>query len=481
MAGQTSAEQEQLDASAALFTTLAAINAVGYDAGIDSPSNSPVREMVRREIAAKNPPCLAELRTFFATHRQPDAVAELRQYVSFALSVEGPPDFAYRYRSNELSPDVVALDGFDSLLRTFYKQADIEWLWRKAQPAFEETIGRYHTPAMNALIQVNAYMRASSGPALGSRFQVYVDLLGAPNQVQTHSYKNDYFVVATPSAAPQTEQVRHAYLHYAVDALGVRYAEELNKKRGLLDFAQPAPLLDPQYKSDFALLATECLVKAIEGRFAPAVRRQAMADQALREGYILTPAFAELLPAYEKQEQSLRYYYPELVRAIDLKREDQRLDNFEFLASRPTPEARPVELPANPLTGARKTLREAQQSYAVQELEKAQAAYERALKETDEKPLQAQAYYGLGLVAGRREDLDLAQQCFEKALASSPNPETLAWTHVWMGRLAEAAGQRDQAAQHYKTALEVPGIPARARAAAEKGLGESPQKPKLRP
>ncbi len=483
MAAQAPAEQGQLDASPALFTALAAINAAGYDAGIDSPSNSPVREMVRREIAAKKPPCLPELRTFFATHKQPDPVTELRQYVSFGLSVEGPPGFAYRYRTNELSPDVVALDGFDALMRKFYKEADVEALWRKAQPAFEQMIERYHTPAVNALIQVNAYMRASSGPALGSRFQVYVDLLGAPNQVQTHSYKNDYFVVVTPSAAPQVDQIRHAYLHYVLDVLGVRYAEELNKKRGLLDFAQPAPLLDAQYKADFPLLATECLVKAVEGRLALATQRPAMAEQALKEGYILTPAFAELLPAYEKQEQSMRFYYPDLVKAIDLKREDQRLDNFQFLASRPTPEVRPVELPVPPppLTGARKALRDAQQSYAIHEMDKAQAAYERALKETEEKPLQAKAYYGLGLIAGNRENLELAQQCFEKALASSPDAETQAWVHVWLGRLAETSGQRDQAAQHYKSALEVPGIPARARAAAQKGLDDSARKSKPRP
>ena len=37
----------QLDGSEALFTVLAAINAAGYDADLDSNANSPVRKQVR--------------------------------------------------------------------------------------------------------------------------------------------------------------------------------------------------------------------------------------------------------------------------------------------------------------------------------------------------------------------------------------------------------------------------------------------------
>ena len=478
MAAQQPAGQGQLDASPALFAVMAAINAAGYDADIDSPTNSPVREMVRRAVAARNPACLPDLRTFFATHRQPDSTAELRQYVSFALSIEGPPGFAYRYRTNELAPDVVALEGFDKLLRAFYPQAGVEQLWRQAQPAFEETIERYHRPAMEALIQVNAYLRASAGPALNSRFQVFVDLLGAPNQIQMRSFKNDYFVVATPSAAPGAGRIRHAYLHYSIDPLAVRYADELNKKKALLEFAQPAPLLDAPYKSDFPLLATESLIKAIESRLAPEDARAKMVEQAFREGHILTPAFAELLPHYEAQEQSLRFYYPELVKGVNLKREDERLQKAEFLAARPESAPRPSEaVAAKPvLSPARKSLREAQQSYMLQELDKAQTAFERALKEAQEPPLRAQAYYGLALIAGSREDPDLARQLFDKALGSSPDAETEAWAHVWLGRMAQAAGQREEAARQFQAAMEVPGIPARARDAAQKGVEETPRR-----
>lgn len=471
-AAQAPLEQGQLDASPTLFTVMAAINAAGYDAELDSPSNSPIRQMVRQAIAANPPACLPELKTFFATHRQNDPTAELSQYISFALSVGEPPDFAYRYRLNELPPDVAALDGFQKLLVKFYKEAGIDQLWRKALPAYEEVIARYQRPAMNAVLQVNAYVRSSTSPAMGSRFQIYIDLLGAPNQIQTRSYKNDYFIVLTASSDLHEEDIRHGYLHHTLDALAVRYAEELGKKKALLDFAQPAPLLAPYYKSDFLLLATECLIKAIESRLAPSPKRQALVDQAFREGFILTPAFAEALPAYEKQEQALRFYFPELVNAIDLAREDQRLANVEFASSRPerTVKVVPAEQPAA-LTGPQKVLEDAEQLYTRRELDEAKALYQQLLKATGEKTMHARAYYGLARIAALQRDPQLAEELFQKALDSAPDPQTAAWANVYLGRLADAAGDRELAIRRYQAALNVQGGSEAARTAAQKGLG----------
>ena len=66
---------------------LAAINAAGCDAEMDSQSNHPLRAAVREEISARQPASLAEIRKFVAAHRQSDAAQELSQYISFALSI----------------------------------------------------------------------------------------------------------------------------------------------------------------------------------------------------------------------------------------------------------------------------------------------------------------------------------------------------------------------------------------------------------
>jgi predicted negative regulator of RcsB-dependent stress response len=465
------AETGQLDASPALFAVMAAINAAGYDTDLGSAANSPVREMVRREIAAKNPAVLADLRRFFSEHKQKDPNADLTQYISFALCVQDPPEFAYRYKTNELPPDVAQLDEFRGLLIGFYREAGIEELWKKAQPAFEQTIERYHAPVLAAVNQVNAYLRSSTSGALGTRFQVYLDLVAAPNQVHTRSYKSDYFIVITPSAELQVEDIRHAFLHYQVDPLSIRYAPELEKKRGLIDYAQGSPLLEDYYKNDFGLLSTECLIKAIESRLAPVADRQKLVTQALREGYVITPAFADALPAYEKQEQSLRFYYPDMVKAIDLKREAARLDKIEFAGERPR-KAKvvvPAEKRAEP-TGAYKTLDDAERLYKARDLDQAKAQYLLVLKQTEEKPLHAKAYYGLARVAALQNDPETAEGLFHKTVESSPEPEIAAWAYVYLGRLADASGRRDQATQQYQSALGVQGGSAAAKQAAQKGL-----------
>lgn len=54
--GQRNSTESQFSVSLPLFATLAAINAAGYDAGIDSPLNDQfqVRRQVRAELAKKS-------------------------------------------------------------------------------------------------------------------------------------------------------------------------------------------------------------------------------------------------------------------------------------------------------------------------------------------------------------------------------------------------------------------------------------------
>src|SRR5579864_4248936 len=370
---QPQPQQGQLDASPALFTVLAAINAAGYDADLDSNANSPIRKQVRELIAAKHLDSVEALKKFFAAHKQQNQNAELNQYISFALTLDGPPDFHSRMQVQEIPLDVRPLAGLDHLIAEFYREANLEELWKRAQPAYDQLIAAYHSPVTKALLEANAYVRNPTSGFRGRRFQIYIDLLGAPNQIQTRSYKDDYFVVVTPSPEPQADQIRHAYLHYLLDPLALRYFEQINRLKGLADFAAPAPALDNAYKDDLILLSTECLIKAVESRLAHgAANRQALVDRALREGYVLTPALADGLAAYEKQDESLRLYYIDLVGQIDLDHEDKRLEKVQFVREAETKKAPQAPAPAPPaLTGTAKALEEAEDLYGKRDLERA--------------------------------------------------------------------------------------------------------------
>ena len=464
------AQPGQLDASESVFTVMAAINAAGYDADIDSPSNHPLRLDVRRTLAARKIPVLEEIKAFYAAHRQKDPAREYGQYLSFALSTSAPPLFEFRSVMNEVAPDAAALQGLAPLLARFYHEADIPALWKSAQPSIEKVLERYHAPVTAAVQEVNAYLK-STGSYFGRRFQIYVDLLGAPHQIHIRSYASEYFVVVTPSAEPQTADIRHAYLHFLIDPLSIKYYEEVNKKKSLIDFAAGAPALEDAYKEDFLLLTSECLIKAIESRLAPAASRAAMVDQALKEGFILTPFFAESLPLYEKQEAAMRLYFPEMIDAIDLRKESRRLDGVTFASTRAVRKAKHVAAPpkAEP-TPAEKTLEEAESTYNKKEYEKAKTLFARLLRETDDRMLQARGYFGLARIAVLQNDPELGDKLFRKTLELAPDPFTKSWSLVYLGRLAEIARETEEALNHYRSALAVEGAAPGARRAAEQAL-----------
>jgi tetratricopeptide (TPR) repeat protein len=459
-----SAESGQLDASPTLFTVMAAINAAGYNADLASPSNHPLRNRIRADLAKENIPSLAGLRSFFGRHRQNNDNDELAQYISFGLSAGPPPNFAFKVRDNDLPPDVKGMKDLPLLLAAFYKEAHIADLWQQSQPEIEQYLERYHLGISEAVLEVNGYLRQQTSGFRGRRFQIFVELLAPPNQIQTRSYGDIYTIVITPSAEPRIFDVRHAYLHYLLDPLATRYRDILERKKPLADHVLRATALDPALKEDFLLLATESLIKAVEARLD---HRPAGIQAALRQGLILAPYFSEKLPVYEKQEQAMLIYYPEMVGAIELVAEDRRLSQVEFDKQAPVRliHAPPPPEPPPP-TGAAKTLEDAEQAYTARNLDKAKSLYLAVLEQTDKQDMHSAAYYGLARIAALENDPEGADKLFEKTLQLQPEPQIKAWALVYRGRLAVAAHESGEARQYFEGALLVEGASQAAQQAA---------------
>ena len=463
----TAADTGQLDASPSLFTVMAAINAAGYRAEWSSPNNHPIRFAVHEEIAKRNVPSLGPLKEFFESHRQKNDALELSQYISFALSSSGPPAFEFGIRDVEIPPDAARLRDFSRLLAAFYKEANIEDLWKRSQPSIDKYIERYHVPVTDAVLQVNGYMRQMTSGFKNRRFQIFIELQAAPNQIQTRSYSDNYTIVVTPSPETRVFDVRHAYLHYLLDPLATRHKEILNRKKSLSDHALRARALGEAFKEDWLLLVTESLIKAVEARLD---RKPAVIEDAFKEGYILAPYFSEALPVFEKQESSMYLFYTNMMQAIDLGKEDRRLTGVEFnreSAERPlVRSAAPAEGPS----GVTKTLADAETAYTARDLAAAKQLFLNSLSQTDQRSVQATAYYGLGRIALLEKNLDAAERLFEKSLELGPEPFDKAWDLVYLGRLALAAADQDKAAGYFQSALQLEGATAKARQEASQGL-----------
>lgn len=472
------AETVRLDTNENLFIVMAAINMCGYDADVNSPNNSPVRAELRRVLGAENIPVLPEMKLFYKKHQKYDLTEDLSQYISLALSIGPAPDFAWRTRDVEVPPDALALQEFRPLLAQFYTQAHLRSLWQQAYPLYERELERYHKGMLNINTLVNAYLRAPSGGYLGRVFRVWIDLLASPNQVQTRNYGDDAFAIVTHACLPKSEtdatcteppkdfDIRHAYLHYHIDPIVIKWGIALDNKKSLIDFAKGAPALDERYKSDYVLLATECLIKAVEAKLD---KRPDNVAVAARQGFILTPVFYDQLAVYEAQQQGLRFFLPDMIDAIDPAKETKRLDAIKFDKTRPVTTIRNAR-PAPPaLSPAAQTIAQADTQLKARNIEEARKLYTKALDQRAAEGEHAQSWYGLAKIALMQNQPESAQKLFEKALTTSPDDWTKAWSYVYLGRLSKAAKDPESAKKFYGQALAVKGeAAADARVAAEK-------------
>jgi tetratricopeptide (TPR) repeat protein len=464
------ADALSLDANENLFYVLVAMNAAGYDEGISLPDNSPLRKQLREYLAKQNIASLPELKQFYRRHMArpgPSAgVQDLSQYISWALSVVGPPDFGWRTRDVEVPPDAKALEGFAPLMIDFYRQADLNGLWAKCRPVFEKELEKYHAPILNMTNRVDGYLRVSTAGYLGRRFQVYVDLLAAPEQIQTRNYGDDAFVIVTPSAEPRMYDIRHAYLHFQIDPIMIKYGMEIGQKRSLIDLVQLSPLAQ-QYKDDFVLLANESLIKAVECRIDKA---KGCADQAMRQGYVLTQYFFEQLPTFEQQQQGMRFYAEDMINAIDLKHESDRISAIKFDGGALQRKAKQVAVEGPPLSPAAKTLEEAEDLYSAKSYDRSKDSFLKALEQTGSNEEHAQSWYGLGRIALHQNEPDAAVKFFDKAITGQPDGFTKAWSLFYLGGLARAAGETAKAMDFYRDAIAVPGASPTTVDAARKAL-----------
>jgi len=477
MAQRFAGGENQFSVSQTLFATLAAINAAGYDTGIDSPLNDQykLRTQLREELAKRKIPSLPEIRDFYQAHKKPSGGADLGQYISFALLAGDPPKFDLP--TIELPADAEAMRPFSELLARFYKEANIEDLWKRSQGAYAFAIKNYQDEVINTLFETNGYLRNPSGNE-GRRFQIYLDLLGEPNQAQVRNYRANYFVVITPSSELMVDQIRDAYLTYLVDPLSFKYAAAITEKRNqekkvLERFAQEAPSLDLAYKDDFQLLVTKSMIKAINSRMmhGGAAKRAEYVNQAMREGFILTAAFAEGLERYEKMPDAFKLYYPDLIAGIDVKKEKKRLEEVQFVeVAKPKVIVAPAKMEINP---AEESLQTAEGLYEQRDLDNATRAFKKVFEQTADKSLQGRAYYGLARIAIRQNQLHEAKQLFERTADSGTAPPITAWAHVYLGRIALAEHDDKKANEQFKIALATDGISAVAIEAAQKGLESS--------
>jgi len=473
-----------VDGNEAMFATMCALYASGFESNISTWSA--FRAQMRERLRRQQGPAVDAVREFYRRHETRDAGEMLSRYVWFGL-VSGPaPKFQPVLRHDELPPDVLVLEGFSDLLSNYYTEQGIGQLWRQVQPVYNQEIERLHDPISRIVLVADSYLREVTNPGQARTFSILVEpLVGRITSVR--NFGDHYAIVLSGNEEIPTDVVRHAFLHFLLDPLPLMYPHVIAVKRPVYEIAAKAPRLASDLRDDFPSWFAECTVRAVElklRRLSPGERDEALMRNDA-DGYTMVRPLYDGLAAFEKSEPSMRNYFPDLVRGIDVKAETTRNSALKFATEAPEPAKNqvsaeevtrkqrplPTTVPGDSDVIAQLTAGE--RLIADRNPRGAEAAFKAVLAKY---PDQTRAWYGLGLVALLDHDAGRAKEVFGRLTggehAATDDPMVLAWSHVFLARVLDEEGQLEQSKSEYQAALAVHGAPAKAQQAATKELGD---------
>jgi tetratricopeptide (TPR) repeat protein len=458
-----------------LFTTMAALNVAGLDIEFGAQYH-PVREIVRKYAEGLDPDLVARMREFYRSRKgdQTDE-AQLPKYISLAVSLTHPPEFKPAGREEFLPPDARGVLGFVDLLREFYEKALISQRWIELRPYYEQAIAKVAPALRDMIVRTDAYLRVPLGAVASRSMAIYLELAAPINTVNIRSNQDNYYVVLGDSTNLRLDDIRHAYLHFQLDNLMLSNAAKIANSGQLLALVSRAQGVDPAYTSEFHVMATESLIRALELQIdrAPAARARESVDTFYRTGLLLLPYFYTALDTYEKGESGIRDGFADLVKGIQLKTEQQRFQETFYKIPLPQKAVLPPEVPqappAPPPNPTRDLLKEAETAFNSGNVEKAREAFEKVLSDFDRD--NGAAFYGLALIASKEGDSEEAAQHFERAIRStSAEPSMKVWSYIYLARIFDLDCNRDRAVQYYQQATKVGDNTRNAQAAAREGL-----------
>ena len=485
-----------LEASEALFDIAVALNACGYDNGLESsdPIRAHVREQVNRQLQQSGPAREARdgLCTFINQHRLTETRRDLSQYVSLALYLNPPPDLTASVDQQDMPPDATQVIDMLPLLREFVSAAQLHLVWVANRPAYDEEIAKLHDPLTRMILDTNVYLKMPASTYSGSRFLVVVEPMLSPAETNARVYGTDYVVVTSPvNGTIHMQDVRHTYLHYMIEPLLYARANAMDRLLPILKTVREAPL-DYVYRSDIVSLVIECMIRAIEARTMQtnvaifevpkttnrgdlprvehehdvtvqkdaAVRVQAVAAS-MTQGYVLTQYFYDQMRAFEGGPESLKEAIGPMVYGMDVDQQAHRAREVRFAEQGEGDVIRHA---------APRTLDLAEAKLKQGDADGARTLAQQAIK--DHSADTARADYLLALTWLMKGDMQSAANDFTETVRLTSDPRLLAWSHIYLGRIHDVKEERDEALAEYQTALKVRDGQEDTRTAAEKGLAQ---------
>ncbi|MDR3750719.1 MAG: hypothetical protein P4K94_04455 [Terracidiphilus sp.] len=486
-----------------LFVMAAALNACGYDQGLEE--SAPVRKRVRAEVdqaLAKSEDARGKrdkLCLYIAQHRLTGTVEDISQYISLALYLTPPPELEISVDLAEMPPDSTQVAEVVPLLKDFVDAVDLHGIWLAVHPVYDREADALHDALTKMIVETNLYLKMPASTYDGRRFIVVTEPMLSPSTVNARVYGTDYVVVVSPvNGRIRMNDVRHTYLHYLIEPLLYARANAIDRMQPILKEVREAPL-SFRYRSDSLTLSIECLIKAIEARTMetgvpvytipagvdrsalPRYERERLAYQQrveavrvamvrhdMTQGFVLTQYFFDSMIQFEKDPASLKDTIGEIVYSMDVLHEVSVAHHIEFDKTADDDvlkHSKPRMLTGLDLAEARLGAGDVATATAM-----ARQTLARPNDTVQAAADGARANFILARAAILTGHPDQATDDFQKTLAASKDPRLLSWSHIYLGRMLDLDCKRDEALSEYKEALATRDGQQDTRLAAERGV-----------
>lgn len=290
-----------------VFTLFAALNASGYDDGMKEAGV--VREAVRDKMGDLPIKLLEPFRKFRAEHPQ-----TLDSYISYALNLTAPPDFAEQRAAS-------GLDRLNRILADFYAAAKIADQWKEYTEAHAKAAAAFITGGPSIIGKVLDYLRATELPA--ARIVLVPNLLDAPGQAYlTRTPDAVIFVIGTVSTL---ERRALTLLTTRLLLTSARHdsAAELQLTEPLYDLIRESA--KQRGYGPWEQVVRESLAAAVTAQLAFSVeQREPFLREQYARGLILADHFAAELAKYEQSTVPLIEFLPQMLRSVNLDEERRR-------------------------------------------------------------------------------------------------------------------------------------------------------------
>ncbi len=279
-----------------LIVVMAALEAAGWNALPAGRQPSAFRAMVRKDLADLDPQLRERLRDFYERNLLPAPATQADQasrYVSLALALSPAPALEAPERSEDLPSGLLEVLDFAPLVREFYRRSGIEEKMVSYVRAYQAEGDRLRGPTTEMVRGLLTYLHTRpltfstervevKSPTAKKnqekktytfrqkdrRFFIQPDLLAAPGAVNFRIIADDYYAIVPEGTDPTSSELRRAYLQYVIDALVLRFNQDIAARREhirqLITERQKA---NGQVSPDVFLTVSRSLVAAADARY----------------------------------------------------------------------------------------------------------------------------------------------------------------------------------------------------------------------